>query len=1153
MDPVKLVCDKNVTIRYVYHISDIHIRNKTRHEEYYDVFEKLYQTIDTDCNYNREESLIVITGDILHIRDNISAVSFDLTCSLFVKLSSILPVVFIAGNHDKSKCKIDDVDILSVIMDNCKKLNNAYYIKDRGFYQFHNILFGYSDLYNESALRIEELNKKKKHDDMYKIALYHGIISKCKTDTGYKLRSKKFKSSDFDGYDYGFFGDIHMFQYVNDAKTMAYSGSLIQQDFGESLENHGVLKWDLKKKKSEFMEIDNTTCYCLINVVNGKIVKEDLKKIPAHVTKPNIILISDNTQQPQLYKIEDKLKRIFESCTITTQIKNIDNVVTKTNTKTKNGKSLIDACYNKYIDNYLNKIYTDSEKIEKIKTIHSQIYKTALSENDDLLGSVEKLEMIELRFSNMFSYGKDNLINFSNYVKNEVIGIIAPNHYGKSAILDIIVYCLFQKCARGNSNIIMSSNEKQMSCSLTFRINNKTYLIERSSKRNKRVVPKTNFYKHDGKQFEIIAVETEANNKIIKLVGSYDDYITSYFCSQGKNDCFMNKSMIKRKEYLSDVLKLNVFDYCYDIADNKVKKLKLDTVVLNKEIKKIGISRINDQVSDLKLELSELKKELVNHKYLLNLAKMCKCNNPTYYVYNNLSNYKLDTSDDIKQAIDEVKKNITEYNNIDISENIKNSKQEIDSLKKEKREISGRIETLNEKINSISRKIVKVVEIDNEDELQKDLVKYKKLVENGKTEILRLRNLCEKLDEQDDVVDISDKIVAKSNYDIIDDTLKKINKSISLIKHDDKCKNYLAEWANSCKKKKSKLEIVLKAEGRDVNEIMSDIKLLEGKNKVLSGKILNIDQKLDICVKNKSVIKKNNECNLLIDKYKNQLKTEQIYLGNVKNDITKIKKSVEHENIMLNNYKNFNNILSELELCQVTHTMYNIDRDKYNDAKREIETQVDEIRRVESEIETVKYKLDELCKIQNEYEQLCSEYNEKYLLYELYSDYKNMVHVNGLPYDILTGMLPQLTVIMNNVLRNVTDIEASFSFYDSGDDKSCTNKKTRTNIDITIKRHGKNPYSASLASGFEKFIVGIATRIAICSVTSAAKPNVFVVDEGWGNLDADNLSNIDRTIAYLKNQFDHVIIISHIDQIKDQATYIINIDRENNISHVNNC
>ena len=55
-------------VRYLYHISDIHIHLYKRHEEYQKVFDQLYTELRS-----RETGIIVVTGDILHNKDVISS------------------------------------------------------------------------------------------------------------------------------------------------------------------------------------------------------------------------------------------------------------------------------------------------------------------------------------------------------------------------------------------------------------------------------------------------------------------------------------------------------------------------------------------------------------------------------------------------------------------------------------------------------------------------------------------------------------------------------------------------------------------------------------------------------------------------------------------------------------------------------------------------------------------------------------------------------------------------------------------------------------------------------------------------------------------------------------------------------------------------
>ena len=61
-------------IKYLFHLSDIHIRNGdlnySRFNEYKIVFDNLFESMKS-YNYDKDEFLIIITGDIFHNKNNI--------------------------------------------------------------------------------------------------------------------------------------------------------------------------------------------------------------------------------------------------------------------------------------------------------------------------------------------------------------------------------------------------------------------------------------------------------------------------------------------------------------------------------------------------------------------------------------------------------------------------------------------------------------------------------------------------------------------------------------------------------------------------------------------------------------------------------------------------------------------------------------------------------------------------------------------------------------------------------------------------------------------------------------------------------------------------------------------------------------------------
>ena len=97
---VTIIKNNNKTIKTIYHISDIHIRNTEEHVNIYThVFDNLYKYLNT-VSGNADNSIIVITGDILHNKDRLTTTSETLCIDFFEKLSSIMTTIIIPGNHD---------------------------------------------------------------------------------------------------------------------------------------------------------------------------------------------------------------------------------------------------------------------------------------------------------------------------------------------------------------------------------------------------------------------------------------------------------------------------------------------------------------------------------------------------------------------------------------------------------------------------------------------------------------------------------------------------------------------------------------------------------------------------------------------------------------------------------------------------------------------------------------------------------------------------------------------------------------------------------------------------------------------------------------------------------------------------------------------
>ena len=84
----------------------------------------------------------------------------------------------------------------------------------------------------------------------------------------------------------------------------------------------------------------------------------------------------------------------------------------------------------------------------------------------------------------------------------------------------------------------------------------------------------------------------------------------------------------------------------------------------------------------------------------------------------------------------------------------------------------------------------------------------------------------------------------------------------------------------------------------------------------------------------------------------------------------------------------------------------------------------------------------------------------------------------------------------------------------------------------------------------EKMISSIAIRVALTRITSLPKPDFIIIDEGFGALDESQIAACNSLIRSLKRVYRFILVISHVDAIKDAVDNVIEISRVNGTSRV---
>lgn len=257
-----------MSVKKIIACSDIHIRNYMRQDEYLDQLNKfIEQCYDIASQYNKDEVRIVICGDLLHQKNNISPELITIASGFIRQLEEIAKVIIIAGNHDLVENNLTRKDAISSIFDTAQ-FNNAYLLDDSLGYKSGIVLddnvawcvYSIYDNYNKPDIK----NFKRENNDVKIIGLYHGMIVGASLNNG-NIIDNGVDGDLFEDCDCVIAGHIHKQQELRRGGVpIVYCGSLIQQTFGETITQHGFVVWDLESMTHKFVELE--TDYGLYDV-----------------------------------------------------------------------------------------------------------------------------------------------------------------------------------------------------------------------------------------------------------------------------------------------------------------------------------------------------------------------------------------------------------------------------------------------------------------------------------------------------------------------------------------------------------------------------------------------------------------------------------------------------------------------------------------------------------------------------------------------------------------------------------------------------------------------------------------------------------------------------------------------------------------------
>ena len=90
----------------------------------------------------------------------------------------------------------------------------------------------------------------------------------------------------------------------------------------------------------------------------------------------------------------------------------------------------------------------------------------------------------------------------------------------------------------------------------------------------------------------------------------------------------------------------------------------------------------------------------------------------------------------------------------------------------------------------------------------------------------------------------------------------------------------------------------------------------------------------------------------------------------------------------------------------------------------------------------------------------------------------------------------------------------------------------------------------SSGSGYERSIASLALRAVLSKVCSLPKPNIVVFDEVFGKISNENLEMVSQFFQKIKEYFEKIFVITHNPLVSQWADSVVKINKDNNVSKV---
>lgn len=785
------------------------------------------------------------------------------------------------------------------------------------------------------------------------------------------------------------------------------------------------------------------------------------------------------------------------------------------------------------------------------------------------------MQLISLDITN-FRVIKKAHLNFPD----KVIGLIGPNGAGKSSIIEAIAWALYgNQVARSGKEEIKAtyaSNEEDCQISLEFSVNDEKYkVVRRLIGKNERA--EVELFR--GEDSESVGVK-ETKTYIGQLLGlDWRGFLSSFLARQQELNALSDLQPSKRRDHIAGMLGI-------ERLDKAIQKVKEDTRIYQEKVallthqleerKRVAqqIEILSEKITNLDEPVEILKKD---YKELSSKFKeIYKAYEIIQQKQNRWVEYKVRKDAEEKtlgNLLAQQKKLIEE------KQKLLNAKSESDKLTIQLIElptIKKKLEQLRESKNSVVRRNQLT---EQKQELLNEQENFRSTLRETEEKFVLIENKWQTFDvnlEQLFQNEQQKLEQARNDYSRLksekNSLLKEINKlkkqlgDISQLGPDSVCDRCLRPFGKDYHQIKEHLK-------KELQKLEDDIKQKENEltNRKEAGKNikLNVDA-LEKKIKERYQLqleregfkkdrthlqqqiethkKKVNQINGQLERYKDlKYDSQEFEALNVKYDeleklqqkYNRIKGSldrllvveenlIEFKDKIVSTQNNIDKYGKEIKKIDFKEEDFNKTKNSYLQIQNEMEESKDKYLSVlkekeltEKELEGKREQLNNFQKTEKELEQYRTDhfYGEK--LSYLLTDFRK---------DLIASIRPSLAELSSQLFEEMTDGKYNLVELDE-------------NYNLKIMDSGAY-FNVERFSGGEKDLANLCLRLAISlALTESAGLNrsFVILDEVFGSQDNNRKELILKALAKLKNRFPQILLVSHVEDIKNGVEEVIEV------------